>query len=79
MKPFTTTLAYPRIGRGRPYKRMRENFWPDKIEILERLPIEQVWVHPDGGLKTRGYAELLPALRNLAAAAQQVRETLERK
>ena len=46
---------------------------------LERLPIEQVWVNPDCGLKTRGYAEILPALRNMVAAAQQVRETLERE
>jgi 5-methyltetrahydropteroyltriglutamate--homocysteine methyltransferase len=35
-----------------------------------------LWVNPDCGLKTRSYAEAEPALRNLVAAAQQVRSTL---
>jgi len=35
----------------------------------------RLWVNPDCGLKTRGYAETEPALRNLVAAARQVRET----
>ncbi|MGW5718019.1 5-methyltetrahydropteroyltriglutamate--homocysteine S-methyltransferase [Amycolatopsis sp. NPDC003865] len=36
----------------------------------------RVWVNPDCGLKTRGYAEVEPALRNLVAAARQVRAEL---
>jgi 5-methyltetrahydropteroyltriglutamate--homocysteine methyltransferase len=32
-----------------------------------------LWVNPDCGLKTRGYAETEPALRNLVAAARQLR------
>jgi 5-methyltetrahydropteroyltriglutamate--homocysteine methyltransferase len=45
---------------------------------LAILPADQVWVNPDCGLKTRGYAELVPALRNMVEAARQVRSALER-
>jgi 5-methyltetrahydropteroyltriglutamate--homocysteine methyltransferase len=38
------------------------------------LDERQIWVNPDCGLKTRGWAETLPALRNLVAAARQMRE-----
>ena len=34
----------------------------------------QIWVNPDCGLKTRGWEETLPALRNMVAAARQMRE-----
>ena len=34
---------------------------------------DRLWVNPDCGLKTRGYAETEPALRNLVAAARKVR------
>ncbi|WP_328608222.1 5-methyltetrahydropteroyltriglutamate--homocysteine S-methyltransferase [Amycolatopsis sp. NBC_00345] len=37
------------------------------------VPVGRLWVNPDCGLKTRGYAEVDPALRNLVAAAKQVR------
>ncbi|SDY39758.1 5-methyltetrahydropteroyltriglutamate--homocysteine methyltransferase [Amycolatopsis xylanica] len=40
------------------------------------VPPERVWVNPDCGLKTRGYAEVEPALRNLVAAAHHVRAEL---
>lgn len=40
------------------------------------VPAERVWVNPDCGLKTRGYAEVEPALRNLVEAARQVRTEL---
>ncbi|MEP7765395.1 5-methyltetrahydropteroyltriglutamate--homocysteine S-methyltransferase [Sanguibacter sp. 25GB23B1] len=35
-----------------------------------------VWVNPDCGLKTRGYAETTPSLRHLVAAARTVRGQL---
>ena len=38
----------------------------------------RLWVNPDCGLKTRGYDETEPALRNLVAAARQLRATLAR-
>lgn len=41
---------------------------------LERLPLEQVWVNPDCGLKTRGYEETIPALRHMVKAATIVRD-----
>ena len=36
----------------------------------------RLWVNPDCGLKTRGYAETESALRNLVAAARQVRAAI---
>jgi 5-methyltetrahydropteroyltriglutamate--homocysteine methyltransferase len=41
------------------------------------VPASRVWVNPDCGLKTRGYAEVEPALRNLVAAAREVRAELD--
>ncbi|ANN16878.1 5-methyltetrahydropteroyltriglutamate--homocysteine S-methyltransferase [Amycolatopsis orientalis] len=40
------------------------------------VPAERIWVNPDCGLKTRGYAEVEPALRNLVEAARLVRSEL---
>jgi 5-methyltetrahydropteroyltriglutamate--homocysteine methyltransferase len=37
------------------------------------LDNRQIWVNPDCGLKTRGWEETLPALRNMVAAARQLR------
>jgi 5-methyltetrahydropteroyltriglutamate--homocysteine methyltransferase len=38
------------------------------------LAERQIWVNPDCGLKTRGWAETIPALKNLVAAARRMRE-----
>jgi 5-methyltetrahydropteroyltriglutamate--homocysteine methyltransferase len=53
---------------------------PEVAEIAEALSLaisvvgpSRLWVNPDCGLKTRGYAEAEPALRNLVAAARQAR------
>ena len=43
---------------------------------LENVPSERLWVNPDCGLKTRGYAEVEPSLRNLIAARDEVAATL---
>ncbi|GAA2838328.1 5-methyltetrahydropteroyltriglutamate--homocysteine S-methyltransferase [Crossiella cryophila] len=40
------------------------------------VPPKRLWINPDCGLKTRGYAEVEPALRHLVTAARKVRETL---
>jgi Methionine synthase II (cobalamin-independent) len=40
---------------------------------LDVLSAEQLWVNPDCGLKTRGWTEVEPALRNLVEAARIVR------
>ncbi|MGW5365533.1 5-methyltetrahydropteroyltriglutamate--homocysteine S-methyltransferase [Actinopolymorpha pittospori] len=42
---------------------------------LEAVPADRLWVNPDCGLKTRGYAEAEPALRNMVEAARRVRDT----
>jgi 5-methyltetrahydropteroyltriglutamate--homocysteine methyltransferase len=42
-------------------------------QALDVLPPERVWVNPDCGLKTRAYAEVEPALRNMVDAARLVR------
>jgi 5-methyltetrahydropteroyltriglutamate--homocysteine methyltransferase len=47
------------------------------VQLLEaaaqRIPAERLWVNPDCGLKTRGWAEVAPALTNMVAAARQLR------
>ncbi|WP_328989075.1 5-methyltetrahydropteroyltriglutamate--homocysteine S-methyltransferase [Kribbella sp. NBC_01245] len=42
-------------------------------DALGSVPADRLWVNPDCGLKTRGYAEAEPALRNLVAAARLAR------
>ncbi|PAU62100.1 5-methyltetrahydropteroyltriglutamate--homocysteine S-methyltransferase [Pseudomonas indica] len=53
---------------------------PDSAEMVallekaaERIPAERLWVNPDCGLKTRGWAETEAALANMVAAARQLR------
>ena len=43
---------------------------------VNALPIKQVWVNPDCGLKTRSEAEVLPALRHLVEAARLTRASV---
>ncbi|MEV6239100.1 5-methyltetrahydropteroyltriglutamate--homocysteine S-methyltransferase [Lentzea sp. NPDC051838] len=45
-------------------------------EAVRAVPGERLWINPDCGLKTRGYAEVEQALRNLVAAAQRMRTHL---
>jgi 5-methyltetrahydropteroyltriglutamate--homocysteine methyltransferase len=42
-------------------------------KAAERIPSERLWVNPDCGLKTRQWAEVIPALTNLVAAAKSLR------
>lgn len=49
----------------------------DRInKMLAVLESHVLWVNPDCGLKTRKYAEVKPALRNMVAAAKIVRGQL---
>jgi 5-methyltetrahydropteroyltriglutamate--homocysteine methyltransferase len=41
--------------------------------MREVLDDRQIWVNPDCGLKTRGWAETLAALRNMVQAAREMR------
>ncbi|WP_404473112.1 5-methyltetrahydropteroyltriglutamate--homocysteine S-methyltransferase [Vreelandella venusta] len=43
-------------------------------KALEKIPAERLWVNPDCGLKTRGWAEVEPALANMVEAAKILRE-----
>ena len=43
-------------------------------KALEKIPAERLWVNPDCGLKTRGWAEVEPALANMVEAAEQLRQ-----
>ncbi|WP_026555053.1 5-methyltetrahydropteroyltriglutamate--homocysteine S-methyltransferase [Arthrobacter sp. 35W] len=56
---------------------------PGQAEVSELLgtavkhvPARQLWVNPDCGLKTRGYAETEESLRNLVEATKEVRAQL---
>ncbi|MFY0991857.1 5-methyltetrahydropteroyltriglutamate--homocysteine S-methyltransferase [Halomonas sp. C05BenzN] len=43
-------------------------------KAAERIPLERLWVNPDCGLKTRGWAEVEPALANMVEAARVLRQ-----
>lgn len=44
-------------------------------KAAQRIPAERLWVNPDCGLKTRQWAEVIPALANMVQAARTLRET----
>ena len=53
---------------------------PEMVALINRslksLSKDQLWVNPDCGLKTRGYKETVPALKNMVDAAEIVRARL---
>ena len=52
----------------------------EMVALLQKaanvLPVENLWVNPDCGLKTRGWEETKASLQNLVAAARQLRGQL---
>ena len=50
-------------------------------ELLNRalaiIPAERLWVNPDCGLKTRGWHEIIPAIKNMVQAAQALRRKMD--
>lgn len=50
----------------------------EMVSLLEKavqfIPADRLWVNPDCGLKTRGWAEVIPSLQNMVAAAKIMRE-----
>ncbi|CAM3351677.1 5-methyltetrahydropteroyltriglutamate--homocysteine S-methyltransferase [Halomonas lysinitropha] len=42
-------------------------------KAAERIPVERLWVNPDCGLKTRGWAEVEPALAHMVESARELR------
>jgi len=53
----------------------------EMVDLLEKakdvLNERQIWVNPDCGLKTRGWAEVKPSLENMVEAAKIMRERAE--
>jgi 5-methyltetrahydropteroyltriglutamate--homocysteine methyltransferase len=45
-------------------------------KAAERIPAERLWVNPDCGLKTRQWEEVIPALKNMVAAALTLRQSV---
>lgn len=43
---------------------------------VANLPVEQIWVNPDCGLKTRRWEEVIPSLKNMVEAARRLREEI---
>ncbi|MCQ4164897.1 5-methyltetrahydropteroyltriglutamate--homocysteine S-methyltransferase [Tahibacter harae] len=43
-------------------------------KAAERIPARRLWVNPDCGLKTRQWAEVIPALSNMVSAARALRQ-----
>ena len=43
-------------------------------KMLDKIEIDKLWVNPDCGLKTRGNEETTASLKNLVAAAKELRE-----
>ena len=42
-------------------------------KAAQRIPVKQLWINPDCGLKTRQWDEVLPALKNMVSAAKVLR------
>ncbi len=53
----------------------------EMVDLLDKakknLDERQIWVNPDCGLKTRGWPEVKEALKNMVAAAKEMREKSE--
>jgi 5-methyltetrahydropteroyltriglutamate--homocysteine methyltransferase len=53
----------------------------EMVELLEKaakvIDPDLLWVNPDCGLKTRGWAEVKPALQNMVQAAKDVRARIK--
>lgn len=45
-------------------------------KAAERIPTDRLWINPDCGLKTRRWAEVIPALTNMVKAAKTLRNSL---
>ena len=70
--PGVYDIHSPRV----PKQAEMENLLHKALQVLKP---EQVWVNPDCGLKTRGWAEVKPALEEMVAAAKKVRAEVQGK
>jgi 5-methyltetrahydropteroyltriglutamate--homocysteine methyltransferase len=46
-------------------------------KAIRAIPIEQIWVNPDCGLKTRAWSEVHASLRNMVEAAKSLRRIVD--
>ena len=82
LKAFST-YHYPNdIGPGvydihSPHIPSQQEIYVLLKEAMKVLPVEQLWVNPDCGLKTRNWEEVEPALKALVAATKQIREEIQ--
>ena len=55
----------------------------EMVTLLEKaakvIPEERLWVNPDCGLKTRGWAEVKPALEHMIKSAKKMRAKTSKK
>lgn len=47
-------------------------------KMLQKIPVEKLWINPDCGLKTRGNDETIKSLTNLVLATKEVRKSLQK-
>lgn len=45
-------------------------------KMLDKIPVQKLWVNPDCGLKTRGTEETKPSLENMVKAAKLIRKEI---
>ncbi len=65
--PGVYDIHSPRI----PSKEEIKNLIKKAIEVI---PLKNLWVNPDCGLKTRNWEEVIPSLRNMVEAAEELRK-----
>lgn len=54
----------------------KEEFKEQIQFLVKNIPLKLLWINPDCGLKTRGYKEVTPALKNMVEAVREVRKSL---
>ncbi|MFZ5989178.1 MAG: 5-methyltetrahydropteroyltriglutamate--homocysteine S-methyltransferase [Bacillota bacterium] len=64
--PGVYDIHSPRIPRKEELKEILK-------KIINKLPLEKIWVNPDCGLKTRGMDETVASLKNMVDAAKELR------
>ena len=47
------------------------------IKAKDVLPVRNIWINPDCGLKTRQWEDVKPALKNMVIAAENLRKKVE--
>jgi 5-methyltetrahydropteroyltriglutamate--homocysteine methyltransferase len=43
---------------------------------MKLIPVTQLWVNPDCGLKTRNWDETVQSLKNMVQAAKNIRKSV---